>query len=83
MKRRPSESGDEAEDTFELYKRIVVKDMPLFNKVVMQYYFVTPKNGGPPCSLLFAKKDIIFELNFETEQITEVYKIAAFLKVQP
>jgi len=37
MRRVESASGDEEDDTWELYKRIIVKDMPLFNKVVMQF----------------------------------------------
>ena len=83
MKRRPSESGDESEDTFELYKRIIVKDIPLFIKVVMQYYFKNAVGGGPPDSLIFAKKDIVFELNFETEAITTIHTMGAFCKLQP
>ena len=37
MRRVESASGDEEDDTWELYKRIIVKDMALFNKVVMQF----------------------------------------------
>ena len=33
-------NGQNADQTnYELYKRIVVKDVPVFNKVCMQYYF--------------------------------------------
>ena len=72
IKRVPSESGDEEDDTWELYKRIIVKDIPLFNKVVMQFYF-KESNGNDPDALIFAKKDIIFEMNFETEVITTIH----------
>ena len=64
MKRVPDPSGNEDEDTWDLYKRILVKDIPLFNKVVMQFYFKKSPPGEEPNSLIFAKKDIIFELNF-------------------
>jgi hypothetical protein len=83
MKRVPHPSGNEDDDTWELYKRIVVKDIPLFNKVVMQFYFKKTAPGYEPNSLIFAKKDIIFELNFETEAITTVHTMASFCKLQP
>lgn len=83
MKRKASASGNEDEDTWELHKRIVVKDIPIFNKVVMQFYFKNPAAGAMPDSLIFAKKDMIFELNFETEAITTIHTMVAFCKLQP
>jgi hypothetical protein len=58
-----------------------VKDIEIFNKVVMQFYFKNPSGSSPPDSLIFAKKDIIFELNFETEAVTPIHKMAAFCKL--
>ena len=48
MKRVPDPSGNEDEDTWELYKRIVVKDIPLFNKVVMQFFAKISEFGSSP-----------------------------------
>ena len=90
MKRVRHPSGNEDEDTWELYRRIVVKDMPLFNKVVMQFYFKKAPPGEEPHSLIFAKKDIIFELNFQMQpgedddkRITTIHTMASFCKLQP
>lgn len=52
-------------DTFKLHKRIVVKDMPFFNKVGMDYFF---KNNDPS-TIIFAKADCVFSMNIESEKI--------------
>ena len=85
MKRVPDLSGNEENDTWELYKRIIVKEIPIFNKVVMQYYFKLPKKYEHPDSIIFAKADCIFELNFETEAITTLHTVMQedFTIVQP
>ena len=36
-----------------------------------------------PDSLIFAKKDIIFEMNFNTEVITTLHNMDSFCKLQP
>ena len=59
---------------FELHKRIVVKDIPTFKKVSMQYHFNATKFGLDPSSIIFAKFDAVFELNFETEEISILHK---------
>lgn len=83
MKRVPHPSGNEDEDTWEIFNRVIVKDIALFNKVVMQFYFKKASPGKEPDSLIFAKKDIIFEMNFNTEVITTLHTMAAFCKLQP
>jgi hypothetical protein len=62
-------NGPEVE--FELYKRIVVKDIAIFTKVCMQYYF---ENKNVIDSLLFVKADRIIKLNFDTEVIETLYE---------
>jgi hypothetical protein len=62
-------AGPEVE--FELSKRIVVKDIPIFTKVCMQYYF---ENKNTIDSLLFVKADRIIKLNFETDAIETIYE---------
>jgi len=46
----------------------------------MQFYF-KESNGNDPDALIFAKKDIIFEMNFETEVITTIHKMDAICKL--
>lgn len=50
-----------------LHKRVVVKEMPVFKKVTMQYMFKNFDKGSEPTSLIFAKAEMIFELNFAAE----------------
>jgi len=40
--------------------------MPMFKKVTMQYIFKKFAKGTEPNSIIFAKADMIFELNFDT-----------------
>ena len=68
---------------YELHKRIVVKDIPVFNKVCMQYHFKNPLADEDYTTLIFAKKDIIFELNFITEATKEIYKFSMPFTLQP
>lgn len=69
-------------DSFLQHKRIVVREIPIFNKVTMTYYFKNTTEGLPD-SLIFVKQDVIFELNYETEEITIVHKFKERLKKQP
>ena len=74
FKRQPAESLFDY-DEFVLHKRIVVKEIPIFDKVCMQFFF--KKSRSPeeePDTLVFCKKDIIFELNFEEEFIETIFK---------
>jgi len=90
MKRKAHPSGNEDEDSWELYRKIVVKEMPLFNKVVMQYYFKKTLPNEEPSCLIFAKKDIIFELNFQmptyegedpSGRVKTIHTMASFCKL--
>ena len=54
-------------DEFVLHKRVVVKDIPIFERVAMEYHFKnTDTPGKDPDTIIFAKPDRIFSLNFET-----------------
>ena len=64
--------GKDAKPEFEQVKRIIIKDMPIFDKVCMQFYFKNPENGKTN-RIFFVKSTCIIELNFETERTTEVY----------
>jgi hypothetical protein len=46
---------------FEFHNKIVVKDIDFFNGVCPQFYF---KNDTEIDSIIFGKKDCVFEMNF-------------------
>ena len=59
---------------FNLHKRIVVKEIPIMNKVCMQFYFERTDKGKEPNSLIFVKQDRIIKLNFDTDEISTTYE---------
>jgi hypothetical protein len=62
-------------DKFNLIKRIIIKDIPIFTKVSMQFYFKNSKSPGKdPNEIIFAKQDRLFSINIETEEITTIVK---------
>ena len=58
----------------------MVKDMPEFDKVCMQYHF---KIAETIDTLIFVKLDQIFELNFETLEIKTIFKFSEEFSYQP
>jgi hypothetical protein len=56
-------------EEFVLHKRIVVKDIPIFNKVCMQYMFKKVHKNEDYTTLIFVKRKQIFLLNYEKETI--------------
>lgn len=69
-------------DKFELAKRVVVKEMPIFTKVCMNYHFKN-SNSKEKDTILFCKIDEIFEMNFMTEECLVKYTFNSPLKRQP
>jgi hypothetical protein len=59
----------------------VVKELPIFNKVCMSFYF--KHSSGDPDTIIFTKFDQLFEFNFETEVIKTIYKFEVSLFSQP
>jgi hypothetical protein len=59
-------------DKFELIKRIVIREIPMFNKISMQFHFRNTKSVKDPTEIVFAKQDRIFSLNFDTEEISTI-----------
>ena len=57
--------------------------MPIFNKVCMQYMFKNPAQNEDYTTLIFAKKEIIFELNFYTEETKQIYQFSKPFTMQP
>lgn len=80
MFRKKATQSDKPE--YELFKRIVVKDIPIFSKVCMQYYFENKKDGTKD-SLIFVKADRIIKMNFENDQIDTLYEFKTPLNRQP
>lgn len=69
-------------DTFAFYKRIMLKNNEKIGKVAMQFYFRNIK-GREPYEIIFAKKDAIITLNFETEKVRTLTKFTSPLTKQP
>lgn len=62
-------------DLFEEYKWIKIRDIPEFDKVVMEFFFKNQSDPTlPPASILFAKKENVFELDLETSTVTAVHR---------
>jgi len=74
--------GNEA-DTFILEHRHILKDMRGFEKFSMQFHFKLPINGADQSSLIFAKKEKIFEFNYHTAEVRDVYVYENPLNQQP
>jgi len=73
FKRRPKQEG-ETKDQFELLVNIQVKEIEIFNKVSMQFYFKKLQDGQTEyTSLIFVKQDRILELDF-TKELDECVK---------
>lgn len=75
---------------FELFKRIVVKDIPIFNKTCMQFYFEEGNGKQNIDSIIFVKADRIIKINFEVSttenpQIVTLHEFSedVALKKQP
>ena len=56
-------------DKFELLNRIVIKDIPIFSQVSMNYHFKIIENSIERDTIIFAKIDCIFSMNFMTGEI--------------
>jgi hypothetical protein len=59
--------------------------MEIFKKVTMQYTFKNYAQGSEPDSILFARADMIFELNYMTDEPTTkiLYEMETFCTLQP
>lgn len=70
-------------DKFELIKRIVIKDMPIFNKISMQFYFKNTRGDKDPNEIIFAKQDQLMMINIDTEVVSTIVKFIIPLTRQP
>ena len=68
---------------FVLYKKIILKDLEIFEKVAMDFFFKENTFDGIYDTLIFAKKDCIFSLNFDTEETEVLYKLKDPFAFQP
>ena len=71
------------QDVFCLVKRLVIKDLAIFNKISMRFLFRLTKQGREPLKLIFAKQDSLIELNFETDEVRELLIFQVPLTKQP
>ena len=63
-------------DLFRLHKRIILKDIPIFDKVCMNFLYKKPKDNSFPTTLIFVKKENIFEMDYEAETIRLIYQFS-------
>lgn len=69
---------------FLLYKRIVVKELQIINKVCMSFYFENPgEDGQDPQALIFVKQDRIIRLDFNSNKIETIMEFKHPMKKQP
>lgn len=61
---------------------VVLKDLEIFKNVSMNFHFKNAK-GTRRDSVIFAKIDQIFEINFETKQVNTLYAFKQQLLCQP
>jgi hypothetical protein len=62
----------EERDSFEPYTRIVIKDMPIFKQSSLQFHFML-KPGLNRDELVFARKDAMIAINFDTSATRVIY----------
>jgi hypothetical protein len=73
---------DKKDTTYKEYKKILVKDMSFFDNVCTMFYF--KNDSGPKLNtIIFAKKECIFEMNFDTKKVSTIYKFKSPLLSQP
>jgi hypothetical protein len=70
-------------DRFEFHTKVVVKDIPIFDKVCIQFHFKKGGKLGVYDTIIFSKFDCIFEMNFETAAVKVIYKYQVPLTRQP
>lgn len=65
-----------------MQKKINLKDMEIFDQVAMDFYFKEVDNAMYD-TLIFAKKECIFSINFETEESKIIYELKESFEKQP
>ena len=51
-----------------------MKDIPIMNKVCMQFYFEKVNKGQQASTLIFVKQDRVLKLNFDENSIDTIYE---------
>ena len=58
MHRRIKNTSDSDDpDTWQTFKQIIIKDIPEFAQISMQFYFKLTKSNKEPSHLLFARQE--------------------------
>lgn len=85
--KRIKSHGEDGRDKFEQVHRHIVKDLPIFQKVCMDYHFKYDDSMERD-TIIFCKIDEIFELKFKVPEgeppvITTRHRFVTTLKRQP
>jgi hypothetical protein len=70
-------------DSFEIWKQILVRDEPMFDKVCMQFHF---RRDMPQTAVIAVRKDCVFEYNYVAKTSEVIYRLDGSedgLKSQP
>lgn len=77
------ERGQNGEiDKYVQCNRVILKEIPFFKQVCMRFHFKPAKNGITD-TIIFAKIDCIFEMNFKSDVLTTIFQFTHPLKRQP
>lgn len=69
-------------DKYTQVNRVVLREIEFFKQVCMKFHF-KPSKSGEYDTIIFAKIDCIFEMNFKTDQIMTIFTYTHPLKRQP
>ena len=58
---------------YQLKAKVMLKELPMFEKVCMNFHFQKSKIGTQSSKIYFCKRDCIFTLDYETKEIVVVH----------
>jgi hypothetical protein len=80
--KREANKNPSKKDEFKFFNKTILKDIPIFKQVSMQFQFVNSSSKDRD-SILFAKIDQLFTLNFNTGEVSMLYKFKQVFAMQP
>jgi hypothetical protein len=80
FKKEKGQNG--AIEKYNQVNKVVLKEIEFFKQVCMKFHF-KPALNGVTDTIIFAKIDCIFEMNFKTDVINTIFQFTHPLKRQP